>query len=234
MSLPKLSLSLQTASQWGREKSKQSESPDCSQFPLFVLDHTWWTYASYLHILAGIFNVYVQLKIKFLCPLTLLIHWLWIIRVRRQKKFGIKLGNYYFYLNLIFNYNIYICCQARCSSDRKWVQCWDTMLHSWLAVFSKKFILLYSNCHIVAVSHLALMSNMFKNRLQEISKGFSSNCAAMHAAVYEFFRTMPSLVITPQHLAWFSQFAKKNFHYRKKYLPSFWHRCSIISSYRAK
>ena len=33
-----------------------------------------------------------QVKIKFLCLLTLLIHWLWIIRVGRQRKSRIKLG----------------------------------------------------------------------------------------------------------------------------------------------
>ena len=34
----------------------------------------------------------LQVKIKFLCPLTLLIHWLWIVRVRKQKKSRIQLG----------------------------------------------------------------------------------------------------------------------------------------------
>ena len=50
----------------------------------------------------------IQVKMGFLCLLTLIIHGSRIIRVGRQRKLRSKLGQNHFNLNFILTYNMYI------------------------------------------------------------------------------------------------------------------------------
>jgi len=74
---------------FGSRMDLKSQSPSSSRRGSKI-SMVGWVYEYCAHYCISMYML--QVKIKFLCLLTLLIHWLWIIRVRRQRKLRTKPG----------------------------------------------------------------------------------------------------------------------------------------------